>query len=242
MPRVHIEKTAALAVQSAVHLAFDSIRRGATNLGLATGRTFSEFLPSLADELSGAEALRRRIRVVQLDEYVGLPVHSPARFAETLDRAFIRRSGVRRSEVLLLNSAAEDPAAEILNHAMRITAAGGIDLQLLGIGRNGHVAFNEPGADGASRACVVELTASTRQANADAFSGTMAPARAMTLGIADINEARSLLLVAIGSGKAQAVADMLAGPQHRPECPASYLSKHPDLTIVLDEDAARMIR
>jgi glucosamine-6-phosphate deaminase len=70
----------------------------------------------------------------------------------------------------------------------------------------------------------------------------MAPAHAMTLGIADINEARSLLLVAIGSGKAQAVADMLAGPQHRPECPASYLSKHPDLTIVLDEDAARMIR
>jgi glucosamine-6-phosphate deaminase len=122
----------------------------------------------------------------------------------------------------------------------RILRLGGVDLQLLGIGRNGHLAFNEPGSPLDSRTRVVELSVTTRADNAAHVEGEV-PTHAVTQGLGTILEARQLVLVATGAAKAEAVAAALHGPV-TPECPASVVQLHPHSTVVLDRAAATMMQ
>jgi glucosamine-6-phosphate deaminase len=122
-----------------------------------------------------------------------------------------------------------------------IAAAGGIDLQLLGIGRNGHVAFNEPTSSLGSRTRVKTLTEATRTANAPAFAPGPVPRQAITMGIATILEARACVMLATGAAKSAAVARMVEGPLGA-FCPATALQLHPDATVVLDDAAASGLR
>jgi glucosamine-6-phosphate deaminase len=131
-----------------------------------------------------------------------------------------------------------DPAEEARRYEARIRAAGGIDLQLLGLGRNGHIAFNEPGSSLSSRTRVVRLTRSTREDGRSALPPGMEPPRAgITLGVGTILEARRLLLLATGETKRSAAEAMCFGPVS-PACPASALRLHPDATVLLDGRAA----
>ena len=172
-----------------------------------------------------------------LDEYVGVAPDHPASFAAFMRETLFASVNLDPARCHLPRGDAPDPAAEARRYEEAIAAAGGIDLQLLGIGRNGHLAFNEPTSSLASRTRVKTLTEATRRANAPAFAPGPVPRHAITMGIATILDARACLLLATGEAKAAAVARMVEGPLGA-DCPATALQMHPDATVVLDAAAA----
>ena len=196
-------------------------------LGVATGGTPLPVYRALARGSRDFSA----VRLVALDEYVGLPAGHPASYAAYVDREIAVPLGIPPDQVLV----PQGSGAEV---ERRISGLGGVDLQLLGIGRNGHLAFNEPGSALDSRSRVVELTESTRHDNA-AYADPV-PTHALTQGIGTILEARRLVLLATGAVKAEAVAAALTGPVTT-ACPASVVQRHPRVTVVLDEAAASLV-
>jgi len=165
-------------------------------------------------------------------------VSDPRSCAHFIRANLLARVDIDAANVALLDGAARDPGAEAARFERLIAAKGGIDVLLLGIGRNGHIAFNEPGSAFASRTHVVRLAAETRAANARHF-GTAAdvPAEAITMGTGTILEAREIVLLATGAAKAAAVRRALSGPVS-PDCPASALRGHANAAFVLDRSAA----
>lgn len=203
-------------------------------LGFATG---SSPLP-LYDALADSDEDFSRISGFALDEYVGLPPGDPRSYAAVIDDEVTRRLGLRPDAVHVPDVSAPDLDASAKDYEHAIQSAGGVDLQILGIGHNGHLAFNEPGAPFDSRTRVETLTERTRSANARFFdSPDEVPTLCLTQGIGTILEARHLLLIVHGAGKADIVARALQGPV-TPDCPASALQLHGRVTVVLDEAAA----
>jgi glucosamine-6-phosphate deaminase len=182
-----------------------------------------------------------RARSFNLDEYVGLPAGDPRAFRAWMQRQLFDGVDFAPGSTQLPR-AQGDAELEARRYADALAAAGGIDLQLVGIGRNGHVGFNEPGSARDSRTRVVELAPETRAHVAAGFGGlAQVPERAITLGVADILDARAIRVLAFGAGKADIVRRMLEGPIG-PDCPASFLRGHRDLRLVLDEPAAAGLR
>ena len=212
-----------------VHVA-DLVRRSVERnpslvLGVATGATPLPVYRALArasGDFSG-------VRLVALDEYVGLPAGHPASYSAYVEGEIAVPLGLPAAHVVV-------PQGSGVALELRIAALGGVDLQLLGIGRNGHLAFNEPGSPLDSRTRVVALTETTRRDNA-AYIDASVPTRAITQGLGTILEARHLVLIATGAAKAVAVAAALSGPV-TPDCPASVVQRHPRVTVVLDAAAA----
>ena len=208
-------------------------------LGLATG---SSPLPTYQELVrrhrSGSGPSYAGVRAFLLDEYVGLPSGHPQSYRETIFRELTDAVGIPRDRV-----ASPDPTPEALPSAGQryeeaIRAAGGVDLQVLGIGADGHLAFNEPGSSLGSATRLKTLTAQTRADNARFFdSADQVPRHVLTQGLGTIQRARRLLLVATGAGKAEAIAAAVEGPVSA-SCPASVLQLHPRVTILLDEAAA----
>lgn len=203
-------------------------------LGLAAGRTFAPVYDALAE----AQPDMSRALAVQLDEYVGLDAEHPAAFRSFLVRTLFDRLS-RPPRTLLIDGAASAPAFEIARHAAAIREAGGVDLQLLGLGLNGHLAFNEPGTPPARGADVVALEPST-QAAAQTTGLDPVPTHGLTLGLADILAARSVLLVVLGRHKAEILRRTLREPPSL-DCPASWLTRHVDVTVVADAGAAALL-
>lgn len=200
-------------------------------LGLATGETMRPVHRGLVGACRRGAVSFAQARSFNLDEYVGLRPGHPGAFATFMRRTLFDAVDFAAGAVHLPDG--DDPAA----YEAAIATAGGIDLQLLGIGGNGHIGFNEPGSDFASRTRVVRLAAATRIDNAAAFAPDPVPERAVTMGIATILAARSIVLIATGGAKAAAVAAALA-PRMSPDCPASALRLHPAAVIVADRAAA----
>lgn len=221
---------AAAAVAVARVLALLAVKPAAV-LGLATGETMRPVHRGLVDACRRGAVSFARARSFNLDEYIGLPPGHPGSFATFMRRTLFDAVDFPPGATHLPDGG--DPAG----YEAAIAAAGGIDLQLLGIGGNGHIGFNEPGSDFASRTRIVQLAAETRIANAAAFTPEPVPEQAVTMGIGTILEARSILLIATGGAKAAAVAGALA-PQMSPDCPASALRLHPQAVIVADRAAA----
>lgn len=207
-------------------------------LGLATGGTMT----GLYDELSRRRAAGRlsfaRAKGFNLDEYLGLAPEDPRSFAAYMRRSLFDRVDFAPGAARLPRGDAADPAAESKAWEAAIAAAGGIDLQLLGIGRNGHIGFNEPGSARDSRTRVVELDDTTRADAAAGFGSLeLVPRRAITAGVATILESRRILLLAFGRSKASIVRRMLRGPVG-PECPATWLQGVGHALVVVDREAA----
>jgi glucosamine-6-phosphate deaminase len=210
-----------------------------TVLGLATG---SSPVPTYAELVrrhrAGTGPSYDEVRVFLLDEYVGLPAGHPQTYRATIARELTDALGVPPDRI-----AGPDPSPDGLPEAGRhyedaIRAAGGIDLQVLGIGADGHLAFNEPGSSLASVTRVKTLTDRTRRDNARFFgSAEEVPRHVLTQGLGTILRAGHLLLLAAGAGKAAAVAAAVEGPLSS-SCPASVLQLHPHATVLLDEAAA----
>lgn len=207
-------------------------------LGVATGSSPEPVYAALAARVAGGLDLGG-VSAVALDEYVGLPVDHPESYRSVVRRTVVRPLRLDPARVAVPDGTAADPSAAADAYDAAIVARGGVDLQILGLGHNGHVAFNEPGSSFTSRTRVVALTARTRAANARFFGGDVdaVPTHAVTQGIGTVLQARRLLLVVTGRDKAPVVAAALTGPVDE-FCPGSALQTHPDVTVLLDEAAA----
>lgn len=212
-------------------------------LGLATGRTMEPVYGALVRQLGQLPAgerdrLRERWLSFNLDEYVGLAGGDGRSFRAVMEVLLVRPLGLDPERVRLPLGDAPDPAAEAQRYGAELARAGGIGLQVLGLGLNGHVGFNEPpcGADAGCRC--VRLSDSTRRANGPAFGGDAAqvPAQAITLGLREILAARSILLVVTGASKAAVLRRLLEEPAGA-ELPASWLRLHHDVTLLADRAA-----
>lgn len=207
-------------------------------LGLATGGTMEPVYAALVSGVQAGRLDMRSIRTFNLDEYVGLPPEHPQSYRHFMETRLFAPIGLDRDRTALPRGDAADPAEEAARYDHAITAAGGIDLQLLGIGANGHIGFNEPTSSLSSRTRVKTLTRRTMEDNARFFDPhEMVPRYAITVGIGTIMEARSIVLLATGGTKAAAVAAMVEGPVTA-RVPASILQFHRSVTVICDEAAA----
>lgn len=207
-------------------------------LGLATGSTPIPAYRELVKLAHERKVSFAGVKTFNLDEYLGLSGSHPQSYRQYMNRYLFEHLDIPLWQTALPDGAASDPEAECAAFEARIRAAGGVDLWLLGIGSNGHIGFNEPGAPRDCRTRVASLAPSTIEASAKDFGGAAGvPRQALTAGVATILEAREILLLATGAGKAPAVAGALEGPI-TPQLPASYLQAHPSCAFVLDRAAA----
>jgi glucosamine-6-phosphate deaminase len=226
--------------RTAADIIEERVRRGPSVLGLATGSTplgtYRELIGRHRDGLSFAEA-----QAFLLDEYVGLPSAHPESYRSVIRREFAGHVDLAADAVHGLDGEAADPAAEAARYEASISAAGGVDVQLLGIGTDGHIGFNEPMSSLASRTRIKTLTEQTRRDNARFFaSPDQVPEHVLTQGLGTILEARHLLLLGLGEAKAAAVAAAVEGPVAA-VCPASALQLHPHVTVLVDAAAASQL-
>jgi glucosamine-6-phosphate deaminase len=209
-------------------------------LGLATGATPLPTYAYLVEAYKCGKVSFKAVSTFNLDEYCDLPkTHKNSYYSFMFENLF-SKIDVLPENVHFLNGNAPDAEAESARYAAEIEAAGGIDVQFLGIGRNGHIAFNEPSDRFTNDAFKVQLTESTIAANSIYFDDVPMPRYAMTMGIGSIMRARKIVLVATGKSKSEAVRDMICGDID-PHCPASILKAHPNCTVLLDADAAALL-
>lgn len=211
--------------------------RPETVLGLPTGNTPRALYAELVRLHREAGLSFARASGFALDEYVGIAPDHPGAFRRYLNQALYQQIDLPPERAHFPDGQSADLPAACARYEGEIAAAGGIDLLLLGLGADGHIAFNEPGSSFESRTRIETLTTGTRAANHGAFGRKAVPHRAITVGIATILESRRCLLLAFGPAKAAAVAQMVEGPQ-RARVPASALQRHPRATILIDEAAA----
>jgi glucosamine-6-phosphate deaminase len=231
------------APQRLAELAADAVdtlvrRRPDAVLGLATGSSPLALYDELARRHRAGLSFAR-VRGFLLDEYVGLPAGHPESYRAVIDRELVQRVDLAPGAVQAPDGGAADLPAACAAYEAALRAAGGVDLQVLGVGTDGHLAFNEPGSSLASRTRVKTLTAQTRRDNARFFGGDVeaVPRHVLTQGLGTILEARHLLLLATGAAKAEAVHHMVEGPVGA-LWPATVLQLHPHVTVLLDEAAA----
>ncbi|MDT5015317.1 MAG: glucosamine-6-phosphate deaminase, partial [Mycobacterium sp.] len=218
-------------------------RKPAAVLGLATGSSPVAIYDELAVRCDAGLVSFRQARAFTLDEYVGLPADHPQRYRNVIDTAFAARVDFAPGAVQGPDGLAADIPAACAAYEDAIREAGGVDLQILGIGTDGHIAFNEPGSSLASRTRIKTLTRQTRIDNARFFGGDVesVPTHCLTQGLATIMEASHVILVATGRGKGEAVHHLVEGPVSA-MWPASVLQHHPHVTVLLDDAAARRLQ
>lgn len=208
-------------------------------LGFATGRTFAGFLGALAAELQAGRLGARGFAATHLDEYVGYAPDRRGGMVHELCTACPPFAAMQRAGSFLPVPHTEH-GPTIDAHAERLRLAGGVALQFVGIGRNGHVGFNEPGTPFATGFHVATLSEATREDARARFAPDEPPRRAVTAGIATILAARRIVLCAFGAAKAEAVRAMLQGPVSV-ACPASALRTHGSVCVLLDREAAALL-
>jgi glucosamine-6-phosphate deaminase len=207
-------------------------------LGLATGSTPLPVWAALRER--GVDL--SRVRGFALDEYLGLPPGHPESYASVVAREVVAPLGLDPALVRVPGDDGGPVESAGQRYEEAIRAAGGVDLQILGIGRTGHIGFNEPGSSLASRTRVKTLTDATRADNARFFaSAEEVPRHCLTQGLGTILDARELVLLAFGAAKAEAVAGAVEGPVSA-SLPASVIQLHPEVTVLLDEAAASQLR
>ncbi|MEW6071980.1 MAG: glucosamine-6-phosphate deaminase [Planctomycetota bacterium] len=206
-------------------------------LVLPAGATPRPLFAELVRRARGGLDLRRA-HIFQLDELVGLPPQDPRSFHDLLRKELLVPLGHPAARTHLLDGGAVDPAAEIARHAQELVRHGGADLVILGLGRNGHVAFNEPGSTLESPARLLALDATTVDGLNGTFSPGEVPAHGITLGLREIQASREVHLLVTGAAKAEILHAVLAEPPS-PRRPASLLLAHAQLIVLADEAARR---
>lgn len=201
-------------------------------LGLATGGTPVGMYEELVKRKQAEEISFKEVKTFNLDEYVGLKRSNPASYWTFMHDVLFNHVDIEKDNVHLPNGEASDLDAECQAYDACIEAAGGIDLQLLGIGVNGHIGFNEPGTPFNSLTNIVELTESTRTENAIYFDNPAeVPTHAITMGIQSIMNAKAIVLIAFGEKKLAAMEKLRSGVITE-DFPASQLLNHPNVTII----------
>ena len=229
-----VADASALAVRAADIVVEVVRRKPDAVLGLPTGDTPRAAYAELAARVEGGSIDTSGLRSFAVDEFIDVEFGRPG----TNAAFYLEHVPFLLPRLALPDAGTPVPEREITLFARELRDAGGFDLCLLGIGTNGHIAFNEPGSERDSRARIVELTDETRRAHADAFGSLDAvPKRGVTLGVADILGSHAILVLAQGEAKAAIVSRAIDGPQTA-DVPASWLQAHDDVTWLLDEAAA----
>ena len=212
-------------------------------LGLATGSSPLPVYDELAARCERGEVSFSQARGFTLDEYVGLPADHPETYRNVINAELVSRVDFAPGAVQGPNGLADDIPASCAAYEAAIADAGGVDLQILGIGTDGHIGFNEPGSSLASRTRIKTLTEQTRIDNARFFDGDVdaVPTHGLTQGLATIMSARHIVLVAAGSGKAEAVHHLAEGGVSA-LWPGTILQHHPHVTVLVDEAAASRLQ
>lgn len=212
-------------------------------LGLATGSSPLTIYDELAARYAAGAISFGRARGFTLDEYVGLPADHPERYRTVIDTVFVSRVDFAPGAVEGPDGLAADIPAACAQYEKAIVDAGGVDLQILGIGTDGHIGFNEPGSSLASRTRIKTLTRQTRIDNARFFDGDIdrVPTHCLTQGLGTIMAAGHVILVATGRSKAEAVHHLVEGPVSA-MWPATILQHHRHVTVLLDGAAARRLQ
>lgn len=232
-----IRPTSADVAVTAADVLAEHVRRGAT-LGLATGSTPVATYQELIRRYDAGELSFALCRAFLLDEYVGLPRDHEQSYYRTIRREFTEHIDIPDARVQSPDGTDPNPTAAADRYETAIVEAGGIDIQLLGVGTNGHIGFNEPGSSLASHTRLKTLHPQTVADNARFFdSADEVPIHVLTQGLGTIRNARHLLLLATGEGKADAVRRLVEGPVAA-FCPASVLQLHEFATVIVDEAAA----
>lgn len=205
--------------------------------GLATGSTPMGLYRCLVKKFQAGEISFKYATTFNLDEYIGLPKDHEQSYHYYMNELFFRHIDILKENAHVPNGMAEDLHAECEQYERLIEESGGIDLQILGIGENGHIAFNEPGSPFNGKTAVVNLSESTLKANARFFKNLYeVPTRAISMGIGTIMKAKEIILLASGGTKAVAMKKIIHG-EITEDVPASILQKHKHVTIIADEAA-----
>ena len=209
-------------------------------LGLATGTSPIGIYKNLIQMCNNGDISFANVKTVNLDEYVGLDGTHQQSYRFFMNDNLFDHVDIDKANTFVPNGVAKNLASECERYTALVNSMPQ-DLQLLGIGSNGHIAFNEPGTPFDSTTHVVELTQNTIKDNSRLFDDiSQVPTKALSMGIKNILGAKRILIVANGKNKAQAVADMVKGPVSE-ACPASVLQTHPDVVVVVDQDAASLL-
>ena len=210
-------------------------------LGLATGSTPVEMYKEMAKAVKAKKVSYKQVRTWNLDEYLGLPGTHDQSYRYFMDKNLFEHIDIKKSNTHVLNGLAKDWRKEAQAYEAAIKKAGGIDIQVLGIGSDGHIAFNEPGSALTSRTRLVSLTPQTIKDNARFFKkASDVPQYALSMGVGSIMEAKRVILLAFGKNKAAAVQAAVEGGVSQ-FCTASALQAHNDCWIFCDEAAAKKL-
>ena len=211
-------------------------------LGLATGSTPIGLYADLVEDFQADRISFEQVTTFNLDEYRGLSPEHDQSYRYFMQKNLFDHVDIDPEATSVPDGANPDAQAACESYEQAISEAGGIDLQLLGLGHNGHIGFNEPCDEFPVRAHVVELTESTINANSRLFESIdQVPREAYTMGIGTIMKAKKIVLLANGPKKAQTIHDTVYGPI-TPKVPASVLRLHPDVTIFVDEEAGALLK
>ena len=211
-------------------------------LGLATGSTPIGLYRCLVEDYEAGALSFKDVTSFNLDEYRGLDPQHDQSYRYFMNHNLFDHININKENTSVPCGTAEDLQAECERYEQLVEQTGGVDIQLLGIGNNGHIAFNEPCEEFPEKTHVVDLTQNTIEANARFFeSMDQVPKKALTMGIGTIMKAKKIVLLANGPKKAQTIYDTVYGPI-TPKVPASVLRLHPDVTIFVDEEAGALLK
>lgn len=239
--KIEVFDTAAEASMHLAQIIAQKISKNSgLNLGVATGRTMDAVYYHLGQLVDQNKINCMHVKCFALDEYIGLGENHENSFEHYLRFHLFSPLKIQDSNAYIPKAADENYDGACINYEKIIKEAGGIDLQILGIGTNGHIALNEPGSAHDSRTRVVALTSSTRNSNSAMFKTCEVPKTALTMGIGTILDAKECVLIATGQSKAQIIQKVLNGDVNT-HIPATSLKLHPNATIILDKDAAKLI-
>ncbi|MBZ9690473.1 glucosamine-6-phosphate deaminase [Clostridium sp. M14] len=230
-----LSEKAAQIIMSQITLKSNSI------LGLATGSTPIGMYKKLVEMYKNKMIDFSEVKTFNLDEYQNLPISNDQSYHYFMDDNLFNYINVKRENIHIPNGMTNDIENECIKYDTLIKEAGGIDIQVLGIGNNAHIGFNEPTVNFEKKTYVVELEESTKIANARFFNSLdEVPSKAITMGIGSIFESKKIMLLATGENKAKAIYDTIYG-KVTPEVPASILQFHDDLIVILDKEAASLL-
>ena len=230
-----LSEKAAQIIASQVILKPDSV------LGLATGSTPEGLYGELIKFYEQGIVNFKDVTTFNLDEYYGIHRHNPQSYYHYMRKNLLDHINIKKDNINIPNGLTENIEKHCMQYEENIEKAGGIDIQILGIGRNGHIGFNEPCDEFVANTHLVHLQEETIQDNARFFENVEeVPDKAISMGIKTIMSARKILFIANGAAKAQAVYDSLKGPI-TPQVPASIIQLHRDVTVVVDEEAGKLI-
>ncbi len=240
--RILIEKNYEKMSQRAAQLLASQITMQPDSvLGLATGSTPVGMYKRLVEMYGNEELSFKDVSSFNLDEYIGLDGKNPQSYRAFMESNLFSHIDLPSDNVHIPSGMAEDVQQECINYENAIESLGGIDLQVLGIGHNGHIGFNEPNSSFEARTHLVDLDEVTIQANARFFEDeSLVPKQAISMGIKTIMKSKKVMLLASGKDKAEILQKMIYGPI-TPAVPASILQLHQDFIIVIDEEAASLL-